>query len=298
MTHVHRDGDIPSEVHAALELSRRIRHSLVILLSLLALNVVALVANKPAVSDEDLDDTVYSSAFAAQLEHKYSDHLRPMMAELQGTLDFPWNVIARTYSNETDASRRATALSSFLNQEGTSRLRHLLSLVERNAALKRDVLQYIEDSKSKWQTFSLPIFETRISRDEVAFYISALFCMIHIALCAKIVYLTQMRSKLDALRIIPDPSLFTASRKDLEVLPEWMQSLMWRVQCVTIVLLPFLMLCLLMWYFHTQVSWDFVNYTRLTIGGCLVLLALIVSMCTCIAQVRLGKKHGNAQLRT
>lgn len=255
-----------SHVHAVFELSKRVRACSVLCAILIGLLGVVLFLHKPAVGDRDLETAIFSANFARQLHGEHERKITDSFNKNINTFDYPWNEIASKYIRETDGDARSKYLSSFLNYSEKGRLKHLFSVLEDVPEVGRDVNEYLEDSKNRWQTFVVPLLVVEVSRDEVAFYIIIMICIVHVFLLLKIDYLNLVRERHE-LHELPDPSLLTATVADLAGYGRSEKRLVLICQFALAVLVPWAVFLGVVLYIWRYCDFNIGHHKRLSLAG-------------------------------
>lgn len=184
--------------------------------------------------------------------------------------DFPFDAMAKAYVREADRQKRVGPILKFLNEKCEAQKQYLLLFAE-DADVRATLNEYLEDTKSRWETFPVPVLGIKISRNEVAFYLCIVFAFAHAYYVVKHRYLLEMRERIPSLGFLPDPSLLSATPDDLAVLSKWLRWLIYVGQELFLLGLPLIMVALVFLFFKLKGRASLEDYTR-TVAGIVVCL--------------------------
>jgi hypothetical protein len=285
------DRQLGPEAKAIHVLSSRIRAIALVLVTIFALAAAILLVHKPVTRDADLVTATYSPDIARRLVQKCGPELQAIFERNANVLDSPYSSIAKAYIRGQTEDARTEALRKYLNEPAPARAQHLALIVE-SRRIAQVLNEYIEASKSRWQTFKLPLVDFEVSRNEVACFLGIAFAALHLYLVAMRLYLLRLRASSPSLDFLPDPSLLTATPRDLQVLGIGSTRIVRLGQVAAFYAVPFVMAAMLTVFLMRSAEGEFDDYDR-TKGA--ICVAFVEGLLALVWQLR-GNRTGPTAL--
>src|SRR5271170_4093734 len=119
-----------AETAAILDLSGRIRNTAFILSLVVAFIFLVSFVYRPAITDDDLFNTIYSSTIARKIVQQHDTALTTIFQSNLNTFDSPYDSYARGYIAASNEDLKTKAILRFLNHKTDAQRQYVLLLIE------------------------------------------------------------------------------------------------------------------------------------------------------------------------
>jgi hypothetical protein len=255
----------PPEVTAIHNLSTSLRTTAFFLAAVTLLTAIVLYVYKPAVNNDDLFNAIYTPSIATTLVTRHGDAVEQIFRDNLNSFDSPYDSMAKAFLRSPDPAERSNVLLKFFNTKNPAQRQYLLLFAE-NESVRRALNEYLEQVKSRWQTFPLPVLGVQITRNEGVFYLCLGFAALHFYYTVKHRYLMEIRQRFPKLEFLPDPSILSATPGDLVIFGRPWRVLIYGVQESILIVLPIAFALAVGIFFFKITGADFNDYTRTFVG--------------------------------
>ena len=268
-----------------LIISSRIRQNILLAWITTGLITIILFTYKPPLSNSDLYSNSYDRNFTLDLVSKFKNNISNALKEHFDSLDHDWVPSANGFVSSTTIDDASDYLYEYLNIPGDRKPKHIDIVYSSSNEVTLLFNHYLEDRKNRWQAFEIPILSIRVARDEAAFYLTIVGMAVQIMMLAKLEHLRRIeKSNQDNYFI--DPSLFSASPKNLTTFPRLFRVLIFILQSASRYLPPIANSILSGFFLDIVANWNKVDYTRIWTGFLFSIFASIISIIYFIRSLR------------